>query len=234
MKKTQSSKLNSLLALKMLFAANPELIAGLVALEEAAQELTDKIMAININVKVQSTPSGAARAKKDALTAVGDLAYEVAGGVQSFAEKSGDAVLAARVSFSRSAVTAGGANGVVARIQGIIDAATENLASLGDHGVTQAKVNSLKQRLKTYDALRTMPRHAKGASAAATRQLAKLFPQTDRLLKKRIDKLVWQFRDSEPEFYHKYQVARSIVGAPTSAKDGSSADSDQVPGAKAA
>jgi hypothetical protein len=235
MKKTQSSKLNSLLALKTLFAADPDLTATLVALEEAAQELTDTITAININVKVQSTPSGAAKAKKDSLTAVGDLAYEIAGGVHSFAEKSADAVLAARVGFSRSAVTAGAANDIVARIQWIIDAATENLESLADHGVTQAKVNSLKQRLKTYDGLRTMPRHAQGVSAAATKQLKRLFRQSDRLLKNRIDKLVWQFRSSTPEFYHKYQVARSIVDAPTSSKEASVVSvSNPAPATKAA
>jgi len=37
----------------------------------------------------------------------------------------------------------------------------------------------------------------------------------DRLLRNRINKLVWQFRSSEPDFHQKYQVARSIVNPPT-------------------
>ena len=94
----------------------------------------------------------------------GDLAFEVAGAVLSHAEKSGDLTLAGQVSYSRRAITAGSGNAVSARIQGIIDVAAEELASLGDHGVMQAKVNSLKQRLKTYDQLRVLPRQAKAAA----------------------------------------------------------------------
>lgn len=219
MTKVQSSQLNALLAVQTLLLANPTLLAALLALEEAAEELTDFIMAVNANAKVQSSPSGAAEAKKDALIAVGDLAFEVAGGVLSFAEKSEDPALAAKVSYSRSAVTGGSANAVSNRIQGIIDVAAENVASLADHGVTQAKLNSLKQRLKTYDQLRVLPRQAQAAAAAATKQLGRLFPKATRLLDKRVDRLMWQFRASQPEFYDTYLTARAIVSAPTPGKE---------------
>ncbi len=217
--KTQSSKLNALLAVKTLLQANPTLTASLVALDDATEELVELILSVNTHAQVQSAPSGVAAAKADALVQLGDAAYEVAGGVLSFAEKSGDLTLAGRAQFSRTAVTAGSSNAIVVRCQGIIDAATENLSSLGDHGVTQAKVNAVKQKLKAYDGLRVLPRQAKAAGAAATRQLERLFPEADRLLEKRIDKLVWQFRESAPEFYEKYQVARAIVDAPTQDKE---------------
>jgi hypothetical protein len=107
-----------------------------------------------------------------------------------------------------------------------------NLQSFGDHGVTQAKLTALKQRLKTYDGLRVMLRQAKAAAAAATRQLEQLFPEADRLLANRVDRLVWQFRESAPEFYEKYQVARTIVDATTSTAETPSVAS--VPNSKAA
>lgn len=236
MKKTQSSKLNALLAVQTLFSANPAIIDTLPALDEAAEELTDIIMAVNTNVKIQSSPSGAAAAKTDALVEIGDLAYEIAGGVLSFAEKSNDVALAAKVRIGRTAITAGSGNVVSARIQRVIDIATEHVESLADHGVTQTKINSLKQRLKTYDAVRVLPRQAIAAAASATRQLEKLFPQADRLLKNRIDKLVWQFRESQPDFYQKYQVARSIVQPPTngSAEEAAVVSVSTTPTAKAA
>lgn len=143
----------------------------------------------------------------------------MAGGVLSFAEKGGDLTLAGKVSFARSAITEGSGNAVVARVQGIIDAAVETVSSLGEHGITQAKVNALKQRLKAYDSLRGLPRQATAAAAAATRQLERLFPKATRLLDNRIDRLVWQFRESQPEFYEKYQVARTIVNAATTSTE---------------
>jgi hypothetical protein len=231
MNKNQSSKLNSLLAVQTLLAANQERVTTLPALDEAAEELTDIIMGISTNVQVQSSPSGATDAKHAALVELGDAAFEVAGGVLSFAEKSGNRTLAGRVRFAHSAITGGKGNLVVARGQGIVDAAAENLPSLGDHGVTQAKLTALKQKLKTYDTLRLMPRQAKAAAAAATRQLERLFPDADRLLANRVDKLIWQFRASAPEFYEKYQVARAIVDAPTTS---SGEKPSVVPNAKAA
>jgi hypothetical protein len=230
MNKNQSSKLNALLNVQTLFSANAERVATIPALEEAAEELTDLITGITTNVKVQSSPSGAAEAKQAALVELGDAAFEIAGGVLSFAEKGGNLTLVGRMNFSRTAVTAGSGNAVVARTQDIIDAATENLASLGDYVVTAAKVNALKQKLKAYDILRLLPRQTKAAAGAATRQLERLFPDADRLLSLRIDKLVWQFRASAPEFYEKYQVARSIVNAATASAEESSA----APVAKAA
>lgn len=198
---------------------NPEAVSSLPALEQAAEELTDLITGINTNLKVQMSPSGAAEAKRDALVELGDATFEIAGGVLAFADSTRNAILAARARFSRTAVTSGSANAVVARCQGIVDAATENLKSLGDQGVTQAKLTALKARLTVYDTLRNMPRQATAASATATSQLAKLLPKVAQLLSNRVDRLVWQFRTSDPEFYEKYQVARAIVSASSPATE---------------
>ncbi len=216
MDKNQSAKLNSYLAVQTLFAANSELVATLPALDTASDELAESITGISTQVQVQSSATGAAEAKSQALEVLGDVVYEIAGGVLSFAETGGDFTLAGRVRFSRSGVVAGSSNAIVARSQDVIDAATENLASLATHGVTQAKLTSAKQRLKSYEALRVLPRQAKAASAAASRQLEQSFPEVERLLSQRMDKLVWQFRASTPEFYERYQVARAVVHGATS------------------
>lgn len=219
MNKNQSAKLNSYLAVQTLFAANSELVATLPALDTASDELAESITSINTQLQVQSSATGAAEAKSQALAELGDVVYEIAGGVLSFAETGGDFTLAGRVRFSRSGVVAGSSNAIVARSQDVIDAATENLASLATHGVTQAKLTSAKQRLKSYEALRVLPRQAKAASAAASRQLEQLFPEVERLLSQRVDKLVWQFRAATPEFYEKYQVARAVVSPATQSAD---------------
>jgi hypothetical protein len=245
MKKKLSVKLNSYLSLQALLVASESIVAAVPALRKAIDALVDFILEINLNAKIQAAPSGAAEAKQDALDALGDVAYEVAGGVLAYADKNNDRILAAKVKFSRSAITAGSGNAVVARCQGIVDAATENLDSLNEHGVTTEKLKALKQALKLYDAARVLPRDAIAAAAAATKALDRLFPQVDRLLENQIDRLVWQFRESAPEFYDKYQTARSIVDAPTAGEADksdtsatpsvvSAATSSPTPGTKAA
>jgi len=221
MKKILSRKLNAYLAVLNLFQGAKITIAPLPALQEAIDELGEVVIEINLNVKIQGSPSGAAEAKRDALKELGDLAYEVAGGVYAQADKGKDFNLAARVKFSRSGVTAGSANALVARCQDIIDAATEDLESLGDHGVTVEK-------LKVYDALRAVPRNAIGAAAASTTALERLFPQADRILNHQIEKLIWQFRATAPDLFDKYQSARSIVGVASSSTEAPPAEPTNV------
>ncbi len=217
MNKQQSAKLNSILAVQTLLSANQEKIATLPALDETVDALTEFITDINALAQVQSSANGAAEAKASALTELGDAVYELAGAVVSFAEAGADFTLAGRVRFSRSGVVAGSSNAIVARCQDVIDTATENLASLAAYGVTQAKLTAAKQTLKAYNTVRVLPRQAKAASAAATRQLEDAFPKVERLLSQRVDKLIWQFRASDAEFYERYQVARAVVrGATTS------------------
>ena len=223
MKKILSLKLNAYLAVLNLLQGAKTTIASLPALQEAIDELAELVTEINLNVKIQGSPSGAADAKRDALKELGDLAYEVAGGVFAQADKDKDFNLAARVKLSRSGVTAGSANVIVGRCQVIIDAATEDLESLGDHGVTAEKLKALKLKLKTYDALRAVPRNAIGAAAAATTALERLFPQADRILNHQVEKLIWQFRATAPDLYDKYQSARSIVGVASSSTEASPA-----------
>jgi len=228
MKKILSRKLNAYLAVLNLFQGAKITIAPLPALQEAIDELGEVVIEINLNVKIQGSPSGAAEAKRDALKELGDLAYEVAGGVYAQADKGKDFNLAARVKFSRSGVTAGSANALVARCQDIIDAATEDLESLGDHGVTVEKLKVLKLKLKSYDALRAVPRNAIGAAAASTTALERLFPQADRILNHQIEKLIWQFRATAPDLFDKYQSARSIVGVASSSTEAPPAEPTNV------
>ena len=216
MTRFQSAKLNALITLQTFLTASKSLVSTIPALQEAIDALADLILEINLNVKIQAEPSGAAQAKRDALLELGDAAFEVAGAVYSFASQSRDADLAAKVNFSRTAVTAGKENIVVARCQTVLDCATTNLDSLDDHGLTQAKLTALKQKLTAFDTLRSLPRQAIAAGAAATKALERLFPETDTLLAERIDRVVWQFRVSEPDFYEKYQVSRRIVDPATS------------------
>ena len=105
MSKKQSAKLDSLLAVQTLFASSLTLVSSLPALEEAAEELAETVLELNLNVKVQSVPTGAAQAKKEAGIAVGDAAFEVAGGVYSFATKSGARSKSTRLNSSHGGIS---------------------------------------------------------------------------------------------------------------------------------
>jgi hypothetical protein len=229
MTRIQSAKLNALIALQTLLVASKSLFSSIPDLLEAVDLLVDLILEINLNVKIQAEPSGAVQAKRAARAELGDSAFEVAGGVLALASKNQDPELAAKVNFSRTAITAGSENAIVARCQTVVDCATAHVDSLDEHGITQAKITSLKQKLKAFDTLRSLPRQAIAVAVAATRALERLFAETDKLLAERVDRIMWQFRESAPDLYDKYQVARRIVDPPTSGGDETQSNVVPVP-----
>ena len=213
MNKQQTAKANSHQAIAGIFASNPEAVSSIPALDLAVEAFTDEMLGIDANLTVQTSPSGASAAKQAALIQLIDCAEQTAGAVHSLAEATKDVELGEQVDFSRSVLIEGSGASIVARCRGIYDLAKVKLPLLGDHGVTQPKLTAFNQAIKTYDTLRSTPRQAKAAQSAATKQLARAFPKVERILAGRIDRLMVQFKSSNPEFYDKYQTARSIVSA---------------------
>ncbi len=231
MNKTQTAKTNSYQAITGIFASHPTEVASIPALRLGVERFTDNMLGIDTNAKTQASPSGAGKAKQIALLTLVDCSELVAGAVHSLAEDNEDAELTAQVDFSRSDLLAGSGAAIVARARGIYDTAKEYLADLAPHGVTQAKLTAFSQAIKTYDNLRSTPRQARAAKAAATKQLARLVPKADRILSRTIDKLMVQFKSANPEFYDKYQTARSVVVLATRA---AKTEESTAPKAKAA
>ena len=159
-----------------------------------------------------------ANEKVYALKALGDAAFEVSAAVHAYAVTSQDYALEGRVDFSRLTIVYGREASVLARVRDIHAAATENLDDLEDFGVTQAKLTALKKKIDAYEAVLARPRQQIATSSAATQTLPAQFNEADLILKKRLDKLVHQFKQTAPDFFNEYQTARTIVDIPGSHK----------------
>lgn len=230
MNSTQSNKLNSHLAVQAVLNGT-EVWQTLPAFAAGVEELEEHIASIQALAQTQTSQSGAAAEKAQAFQVLVDAAFETAAATRACAAASSNRDLARRVDYSRSNVGKGRDTEVVARCQDILAAATENLASLADYGITQAKLTALKKKIEGFQALQPKPRQGRAHSSSATKEIAKLFKQVDELLNDRLDGLAFQFKDTQAAFYNAYTTARSIV----TASGGRSAKSTTVtPIAKAA
>lgn len=218
MNRQQTAKQSSYLSVSTLLAANETKVSTLPGLEQSSATLDGHLDGIDAHATVQASPSGAAKAKEAAKKNLAECALVVAAGVDAYADSSEDLELAGKVDFSLSDILEGSAGAMVARCKGILAVATAHAAELPDHGVTAAKITALKNAIKTFDSLRTLPRDARSARSVATKQLKVLFPKVDRLLARRIDRQMVQFKASDPEFYAKYRSARVIVDPASKAK----------------
>jgi hypothetical protein len=192
--------------------------------------------AIDEAAVTQQSRNGLVAAKATAKGQLLDVAHDAASAVGSYGTESENDELSGRCDYSRSDLGNGRDSEVVSRCKSVHAAATGVSEELADHGVTDAKLTTLKKKIDAFDKISTKPRQSVAASSAATKRLPILLRQANRCLTKQLDKVMVRFKTTQPEFYAKYRASRAVVtpGARPN-KDGNIvAAPNTAPGAKAA
>lgn len=205
----QHAKLASYGATEVVLTAHADAIAGLPAAQRAADEFRDLLADLRDAARKQTdyAPRGEEKgAKREALA---DVAVPVAMSVAAWAEEQGDISLADQISFTRSDFVRGREQDALDRASIVFDTATANLAELDEYGVEEDVLAALDAHIDTFANALAQPRHAIAERRAQTERIERLFPQIDRLLTRRLDRLVEQLRGTT--FYSEYQTARTIV-----------------------
>ena len=86
-----------------------------------------------------------------------------------------------------------------------------NLLNMADYGMTEAKITDLKNSFDTFLVLNGQPRQYRISSVVATESLKELFSKTSSLLDDQMDKVMKQFKITDPEFYKGYLASRVVV-----------------------
>ena len=219
----QSNKLRSFKALAAVLESHEAIWTVLPAFGKAVTEFNDIVEEINTQAQIQLESEQASEEKLTVLKGLGATAYEVSAAVQAYAVETGDLALEARVVFSRTAITLGREDQVLSRCWGIHALAAEQLANLADFGITAAKLTALKKKIEAFESVQPKPRNRVNKGSAATRALEVLFRDAGTVLRKRLDKLVTQFKDSAPGFVEEYGSARTVVDIRGPMKEVSSA-----------
>jgi hypothetical protein len=226
MRAKQSDKLKRIQTLNGVLEEHEDTWNTLPAFARAVTELETITLEITNAVQVQLSVPDVSAEKRIARATLTNNATEVAAAVLAYAEENDDAELAGRVDFSRSEIQ-GRDSTFVARCRDIHAAATENVESLTDAGITPAKLTALKKQIDGFEALHTKPRQNLAKRSAATRRMPFLFEKADRIVNRRLNKLVLQFKTSAPAFYNAYQMAVTIVN--TAGRGGSNGVNETVP-----
>ena len=191
--------------------ANELIYKNVPAVVTVSEELDGLVAEILKSQRVQSSAEGLAEAKATVREDLADLAFEIASLVHACAQQHGVVDIAKRTDLSLSKVQSGTEAKFIDRIKGILTDAAELVDDLGDCGVTPAKLKALKDTLAKFEKVKPAPRQGVSDGSSATRRLTVLFARTSKLLRNRLDRLVVQFKKTQPEFYGAYQSARKIV-----------------------
>lgn len=185
------------------------------ALVKSVGVFDTEITNVATQLEVTALPGGAADAKETAKEALVGPAHELAAALHAYATEIGDDELAAEVDFSLTDLAKGHPASIIARCNRIAALATENLEALEDSNITQAKLTALGKKITAFEKLASKPRQDVAKKAAANKAVPRLMKQGRNILKRRIDRLMVQFKTSAPEFYAEYRNARKIVSSPS-------------------
>lgn len=158
--------------------------------------------------------TGASRDKAGIMESLADALMAVAGALTAYATVGNDQTLAAKVDFSRSTFLRLRDSEISGTAKMIHTEATGRLAALAPYGVTAPMLDGLQDEIDTYEIIVEAPRASVVGRKTVTTQIAEEFRKTDLLLENVLDRLMQQFKTTQPGFYRDYFNARIIIDRP--------------------
>ncbi|MCG3167393.1 MAG: hypothetical protein POELPBGB_03183 [Bacteroidia bacterium] len=200
------------LAVRKLLNDNNIVWAAITGFASVVTLFFSKITLIqNTENRQQRTTKGVTGDKKVKKAALIEKMLVVSGGIQSFANDTGNQELYELVNFTSSDLEKVGDSLLIDRANLILTTGNTHAADILPKGITAIILGELQTLITEYDELAPSPRNLISNKKTATEQLVTLFGETDELLKKNLDKLMMQFKASNPEFYIDYFNNREII-----------------------
>lgn len=206
-----TNSLNMLQTTQVCLETNKALFKDIPALVKASSELDSIVDDILGAQRQQASKEGLADAKNLVRKELAEAAHEIAALTHACATENGFDAIAKRTDLSATGVQAGTEAEFVDRCKGILADADEVTDDSGDFGVTTAKIKNVKDLLAEFEDLKPKPRAGAAIGKSATRRLETLLRRASVLLKNRLDRLMVQFKKSQPDFYESYRAARKLV-----------------------
>jgi len=209
---TYENKRGMLGAVEAILETNRPIWEPLPAFVKAADDLSGHIETIDTLAQASNgNTTGLTADKRAARDAMTVATLEIAGAVAAYASDEENGELHAKVDYSLSDLRRVRDTEIAGVCLNIHDAAKANLAALADFGVTAKKLTELKGKIDAYSGTVSKPRTAKSNKSATSKLLVVEFGATDNVLSRRLDRLMMQFKATQPAFFSAYSTARLIV-----------------------
>jgi hypothetical protein len=211
MTKRHENKLTMYEGVTSFFTNHQELVNSLAALQRSIDAFGAKIEEIKDKSIARNTATaGKTQAKRSAEKELIDSIMAIASGMFAWAIETGNNEVSALTDVRRSYLTQTRDTELAQKAEAIYRAASDNIADLGDYGITTEMVTELSSQIAAYNAALGEREGSMALRSGAVVSLKTLFQEADDILKKRIDRLMETFVNSEPEFYSGYRSVRVI------------------------
>lgn len=210
MENTQNNKGNMFRTVVQIQKKNAALTASVPAVAKQTTALETTLETIDTLVQAQEASKKGITLDKTNITRIlvnGILG--IAGSVAAWASENNKEEVRVKMSLTPTGV----AETKDAKIPVLAKMVAEEAAKhdLADYGAGPLALEAFNAKITAYNAIQNAPREAVVAVTGLTKALAEQFVLGDKIVKERLDKLMEQFREPQPQFFAEYKSARSIV-----------------------
>jgi len=110
----------------------------------------------------------------------------------------------------------------------ILALGTTHRDDAADYALTQSELDALRSRIVTFEELVVAPREGVARTAALTRLIEIEVERGMELLRGFFDRILYRFKESDPEFYVNYQTARKVIRPAYRSRGGAGGEGDDV------
>jgi hypothetical protein len=155
--------------------------------------------------------TGATESKALLRSIMVEKAIQTASAVYTYYIQTGNVDKKNRVDFSRSDLLNIRDTASLDKCKLIHDEAQSILTNLGDYGVNKTELDDLQASIDAYKTQLSEPKIQRDNKKDFSSKIKETMSGTDHILHNKLDKLIEQFKTSNPEFYQKYKNARMII-----------------------
>lgn len=212
MNSKNEARLNMLRAVAKHCNDNPVIVATVPAFQTASTALNTTISSILSAVQMESQViTGITISKSENRKALCQQAADIAASVFAYAASVNDNPLKQQANYSFSDLTRIKDDLLAPVCTNIRDAASANLAVLAPFGITAALLTSFTSAINNFTASVPAPRNAVSQRKAQAEEIKKMMKDADTILKEQMDKLISNFKSSNPQFVTAYKSNRVII-----------------------
>jgi hypothetical protein len=207
----QESRLGMYLASRDYLAPNTAFTKDLPEFTSIFTALQNSIIEIQNMAELQRFDKrGLAKEKKQFRDSLILLTSDNSSKLSAYARLSNNVVLLSEVRFTKSLLQAAPDTGLKDMAQCVYDKAQANLSSLGTYGITVETQSVLLGAIISYNSSLAKPRLGMTEKSQATRQIAILFTESDKLIVK-LDAVIGILMMGQPNFYNGYKSVRKVI-----------------------
>lgn len=210
MNSNYASKQNAWKSSQKVLGKNAVEVGSLPALKATAENIDVEMGQLEVAMQGQlSTGTGDTKDKDALKVKLAAEAAVVAGAVAAYALEIDNNTLHHSVDYTESKMVHMKDGLLNSVCQDIFDAAAGNIASLGDYGISQTKLDAFSHDMTKYSSLLGIGKSKKSAAHASTMSIADRVSEITMLFEK-ADLLMLQFKTTNPDFYNTWTASRVI------------------------